>query len=233
MSEDSHYYPVFLRLEGQKVLLVGGGAVATRKVSALVEAGAMVGIVSKDLSPSIRSLIDTSKIHYLGSEFQEAMLDGVSLAVVATDDQELNQRVFEACKKKRIWVNVVDNPKLCTFLVPAVIKKGDLRIAISTGGKSPATARLLREILEAMVPEGIEAFLKVMGLVRRHILALGLGSEENKRIFNRIVRSDLIRLLREGDIEGIEGSLNRLLPPGTDSGSLLCEIKTILGTKCT
>lgn len=221
-------YPVFLNLKDQRVLVVGGGRVAARKVRSLLLTGAKIELVSKTLEPHLQELVQGSRISYIGSDFEASMLEGVCLVIAATDDQRLNEYISGLCKQRGIWVNVVDSPDLCSFQVPSVIRRGDLTIAISTGGKSPALARFLRELIEQAIPEGIEVLLEVLGMIRERVLALNLGSQKDREIFNSIVRSPLLSAIRDKNPQEVQRLLKKHLPEGMDLNSLYGEIQRVM-----
>ncbi|MCX5892862.1 MAG: bifunctional precorrin-2 dehydrogenase/sirohydrochlorin ferrochelatase, partial [Deltaproteobacteria bacterium] len=141
-------YPIFIRIEDKPCLVVGGGAVGERKVLDLREAGARVTLLSQTLTPTLTELAQTGEIRYLNEAFTLDHLNGMVLAMAATDDREVNARVSAAAQARGIWVNVADDPEYCTFIVPAQVRQGDLTLAISTGGASPAVAQKLRQELE-------------------------------------------------------------------------------------
>jgi len=167
-------YPLFLNLKGQRCLVFGGGKVAARKIQALLRRGARVICVSKDFSQSLKSLARRSRNLTLRparrSSKQSLPIDGARIVIAATSDRDFNSRVTEACRKKKIWVNVVDDPELCDFYVPAVLERGPLQIAISTGGASPLFARRLREELEKVIPPSTGRLLEKLGEIRGKIL---------------------------------------------------------------
>jgi len=167
-------YPLFLDLEGQRCLVFGGGEVATRKIEALLKRGAKVRCVSRDFSPSLRRLArkKNSELVLQRSKGSVVPLNGVRLAIAATSDRNFNARVAEACRGKKIWVNVVDDPELCDFYVPAVLERGPLQVAISTGGASPLFARRLREELEKVIPASMGRMLERLGKVKAKVQSL-------------------------------------------------------------
>ncbi|OGW86668.1 MAG: hypothetical protein A3C35_00785 [Omnitrophica bacterium RIFCSPHIGHO2_02_FULL_46_11] len=141
------YYPAFLDLSDKKVVLFGGGPVALRKAKALSETGADLIAVSRDFSPEFLAFAKRHRLKLRhGSEIQNS-LRGASLAIAATSDKAFNKTVFERCKQKGILINVVDDPGHSSFIVPSVLKRGRLQIAISTGGASPLLAKTLRQKL--------------------------------------------------------------------------------------
>lgn len=164
-------YPIYLKLEGVSVVVVGGGRVAHRKIVGLLQRGARVTCVSREFIPALKRLAKQKnfrlalKKRKTGSvPLQE--LKNARLAVVATSDRELNARVAAACRLKKIWVNVADDPGLCDFYAAAVLERGPLQVAISTGGASPLFSRRLREALEKVIPDSIGRALEQMGRVR-------------------------------------------------------------------
>jgi len=144
------FLPVFLNLKGRKCLVVGGGDVAVRKASVLLQAGAMVRIVAPQLQESFELPPESE---YLAARFQPSHLDGMTLVIAATNDTSVNEHVSREAKQRNIPVNVVDNPDHCTFIMPAILDRSPLIIAFSTGGASPVLARLLRGKLETLIPQ--------------------------------------------------------------------------------
>ena len=210
------YYPIFLDLKGKVILVVGGGRVAQRKVEALLDSGAEIRIVSSKLTESLNKLVALRDLDCLNDEFQDKHLEDVFLVIAATDDRELNHRISDIAKKKGLLVNAVDQPSDCNFIVPSIVRQGDLQIAVSTSGKSPALARKLRKQLDKQFGDEYESFLILMGCLRKKILAQGLAQEENSRIFNEIVNSDILDALLRKDRERTRSILRRSLPDFPD-----------------
>lgn len=146
------YLPLFFNLQNRPVLLIGGGDVGLRKARLLVRAGARVQLVSREVHPELQQLLAEHQGQQLGSEYQQEQLQGVALVIAATDDEALNRQVHEDCVAQNLPVNVVDNPPLCTFVFPAILDRSPLVIGISSGGKAPVLARLLRAKLESLIP---------------------------------------------------------------------------------
>lgn len=149
------YYPVSLKVDGERCLVVGGGAVAWRKARALVRAGAHVAVVS----PQFDARFGRLTVRRIRRAFRAADVRGAFLVVSATGDPAVNRAVFEACRRRGIPVNVVDRPELCTFIVPAVVRRGPVTVAVSTGGVFPGLAKALRRELERRLPRtlGVQA----------------------------------------------------------------------------
>jgi len=193
----SRFYPILVDLQGKKALVVGGGKVAQRKIETLLEHGATVQVVAKELTASLEELRRAGRIEFLGEEFSETFVDGVFVVFAATDDTSLNRRVSRTAQQRSLLVNAVDQPADCNFIVPSVLSRGDLVIAVSTSGKSPAFARKVRVELEQSFGEEYGLFLNLMGNLRKEILRLGLSQEENKSTFEDLVTSDLLTAIRE------------------------------------
>jgi precorrin-2 dehydrogenase/sirohydrochlorin ferrochelatase len=171
--------------------------VAQRKIESLLEHGVSVQVVAKELTPKLEELHSAGRIDYLSAEFSDTCLDGVSLVFAATDDASLNHRVSQAARQKGLLVNAVDQPADCNFIVPSVLSRGDLLIAVSTCGKSPAFARKVRLELERRFGEEVALFLNLMGNLRKEILGLGFSQEDNRSAFEELVNSDLLRAIGE------------------------------------
>ncbi|MCP4682259.1 MAG: bifunctional precorrin-2 dehydrogenase/sirohydrochlorin ferrochelatase [Desulfobacterales bacterium] len=206
------YYPIFIELEGKNVLVVGGGLVAQRKVETFLKYGASIYIVSRELTDKLKVLVEAQNIRYIGEEFHEENLEGIFLVVAATDDKQLNHKISEGAHKRSMLINAVDQPDDCNFIVPSIVKKGDLSIAISTSGKSPALAKKIRKRLEAEYGSEYEIFLKIMGRLRNEILSKGLSQDKNSRIFHEIVDSGILKALARDDWEMVESILKKVLP---------------------
>ena len=146
------FFPVYLNIKNQPCLVVGGGEVATRKAGMILQAGGKVTVVSPDLTDSLQELVDAGKVTHIAEKFRPEHLSDVTLVIAATDDRATNVAVSETAKQQRIPVNVVDNPELCSFIMPSVIDRSPLVIAISSGGTSPVLARVVRAKLEAFIP---------------------------------------------------------------------------------
>ncbi len=208
------YYPVLLDLNGKLCLVVGGGRVAERKVRILLQTGAVVKLISPRLTLALQRLKDRGKIIHYRRSFQPDDLQAAFLVIAATNERQVNDRIFELAVRRRIPVNVVDDPAHSSFIVPSLVQRGDLLIAISTSGQSPALARALRrELQKEFGPEYI-FFLKILGAVRKRILSLGMGQRHNQAIFRKLVDRSLLPFIRKKDTSGLESRLGTLLGEG-------------------
>lgn len=163
------YYPVFLDVQGKPVVVVGGGHVALQKIGNLVAAGAQVTLVSPTLIPELREFVDDGKVMHIKREYEAGDMDGYFLAFVATDDGAINKVVADEARSRHVWVNAVDDVPNCDFIMPGIVQKGELVVAISTSGLSPAMARKAREGIEEFLTEEDAALLDLAGEVRREL----------------------------------------------------------------
>lgn len=163
-------YPIFLELSKRRAVVVGGGAVAVRKAQSLLAAGARLVVVAERIDDMLTALCKDSNAELIKSKYSKDYLGGAVLAIAATNNQQLNKRIYEDCQELEILCNVVDQPELCDFFVPAVVKRGDLQIAISTEGDYPAYAGHIRKKLEETFTEKHGEFLAELEALRKHIV---------------------------------------------------------------
>lgn len=192
-------YPVMLNLEERLVLVVGGGRVALRKVRGLLEAGALVRLVSPELCRDLAPLTDHQNLEWLERGYETLDLEGCWLAVAATDDREVNQRIGREAHRAGVWVNVADEPENCGFTVPASLRRGELTLAVSTGGASPLLAARIRDNLAELFDPCWADYCGLLAKLRARILEAGRGSDENRKVFQAVLDADLLSPLREGD----------------------------------
>ena len=195
MTEPRFAYPAMLDLAGRRALVVGGGQVALRKARTLADAGAAVRVVSPKFLPGFAK---DKRLERVAEPYAARHMSGMFLAVAATDDEVVNARVASDARAAGVLVNVVDRPELCDFIVPAVVERGRLRIAVSTGGASPSLARRLREKLEREFGTEYATYLDVMAEVRRDVLSRDLSPAARRRLFERLSQDDVIAKARRG-----------------------------------
>jgi len=205
------YYPILVQLEGMKAVVVGGGVVAQRKIDTLLAYHADVHVVSRDLTPKLSKYLEEQRIKLSGHEFKDSHLDGAFVVIAATDDPLLNRQVSERASARGLLINAVDQPADCNFIVPSILRRGDLLVAVSTSGKSPAFAKKVREELEKQFGDEYGSFLVLMGCLREEILEKELSQEENKRIFHQLVNSRILDAMAEKDWNGVATILNRIM----------------------
>ena len=207
------YLPLNMDVKGRTCLVVGGGEVASRKVATLLEFGARVHLVARELNSELQALVVRGRVQSLGPEYQIDHLKGVALVFAATSDQEINQKVSRDAMAAGILVNVVDQPELCSFIVPASVVRGDLVISVSSSGASPALAARLRQRLENEFGPEYDDFLRLMAVIRPKLLAEGRGHKENRSLFRALVDSDLLDLLAERNYGAVDQVLADVLGP--------------------
>ena len=189
-------YPVFLDLTGRRCIVIGGGVVAERKVDGLLAAGAHVTVVSPEISEGLRRLILQPSLEHLARKYERGDLAGFAIAFVATDEGAVNAAVFDEARSRGIWVNCADDPSHCDFISPAVIRRGELSVALSTGGASPASARAVREELESYLSEEFAQFVQTASEVRRELRQRSI--QASPEAWNRALNGDFRRLIHEG-----------------------------------
>lgn len=208
------YYPALLDLRDKLVAVIGGGQVAARKVASLLEVEARVRLVSPRLAPDTQGQAHSPGVELRQREFEPQDLDGVALVICATDNEILNRSVAAEAEKRGLFVNVVDVPPLCSFIVPAVVRRGELTLAVSTGGASPAAARRLRERLQTEFGPAWGPYLKLMRALREKVTALGRPAEENRPKFFALADSDLYGRVAAADAAGVDRIIASILGPG-------------------
>lgn len=192
-------FPIFLKLEGRACLVVGAGRVAEGKIDSLLAAGAAVRVVAPRAEALVRGWAERGLLAWEPREFAASDLDGAALVIAATASTEVNRQVFRAAEERKVWCNAVDDPPNCDFFYGAVVRRGDLQIAISTAGQSPALAKRLRAMLEAQFPPQYAAWVEHLGKARKRLFSSAIEPEERRRRLQRMVREpvpEFSRLLR-------------------------------------
>lgn len=184
----ANLFPAFIKLAGREVLVVGAGPVGASKTASLLEFGAHVRVVAPEAEPEVRELAATGAIRWIQREFVANDLRGVFMVIAATSTGAVNRSVFVEARRRGILCNSVDDPPNCDFYFPAIVRRGDLQIAISTAGESPALAQRLRRELEASLDESLGAQVREVGRLRRSILATQAPSEERKQLLHLLAR---------------------------------------------
>ncbi len=179
-------YPIYLDLTNKRVIVIGAGPVAARKVNALHEAGARVIVIAKDVDPAFEKSCKLPNVELVISAYSKDYLAEAVLAIAATNDLELNRRIYKDCQELEVLCNVVDQPELCDFFVPAVVKRGPLQIAIGTDGNCPAYAGHLRKKLEDQFTEDHGRFVIELEAIRKHIIEEVADPAERKAILGQL-----------------------------------------------
>jgi siroheme synthase-like protein len=192
------YYPIFLDVENRDVLIIGGGSVCARKAETMLRYGARVTIVSPKFTDEIERWARDGTVTIRRKAYDANDLGGASIVIASTDDQGVNEQIAADCRARRIPVNVVDVTPLCEFIVPAIVENGSVQIAISTGGKSPALARTLKEDLQRLVGTEYAEVNDVLGSLRDNAKRVLPTDTDRKRFFDGIIARGVLDMLRQG-----------------------------------
>lgn len=182
-------YPIFLKTENFNILIVGGGFVGTEKLSFILKnsPNANITVVAKMISDEIKSMVDSHLSVVISKKsFEESDLENIQLVIAATADKVLNEEIYRAAKQKNILINVADTPALCDFYLGSIVTKGDLKIAISTNGKSPTLSKRIREFMEDILPENINDLILNLNDYRNTLKG---NFEEKVNALNEITKS--------------------------------------------
>lgn len=185
-------FPMFLKLEGKQCLVVGAGKVGEPKIGGLLDTGARIRVVSLDAGPAVREWARAGRIELELRSFSAGDLDGAFLAVVATNSRTLNERVYREAQRRGVLCNVVDVPDLCDFFYPAIVRRGDLQIAVSTAGQSPSLAQKLRQQLEKQFGPGYASWVSELGETRKLILASDLDKERKLDLLHSLASREAV-----------------------------------------
>ena len=183
-------YPIYLEMSGRRAVVIGAGAVAARKVQTLQEAGARVVVVAEQVQPPYADAFRLANVELIVSPYRKEYLAGATLAIAATNDAALNQQIFHDCQELEVLCNVVDQPQLCDFYTPALVKRGDLQIAISTEGECPAYAGHVRRKLEELFTEAHGRFVEQLEHMRQRILKEVPDPNQRKALMGRLASDE-------------------------------------------
>jgi precorrin-2 dehydrogenase/sirohydrochlorin ferrochelatase len=208
------YYPAILDIAGRRALVVGAGSVGEGKITGLVNAGAEVKVVSPTATPQVMRWAEEGEIELELRPYESSDLDGRFLVIAATEDNDTNVRVFEDAERRQMLCNVVDVTHLCNFILPSIVRRGDLAIAVSTGGASPALARRIRISIGECYGDEYAVAMELLGSLRGELKARYPSPGARKVIFERMVYSELMDLVRAGDADAIEAWVQRCIDEG-------------------
>ncbi len=212
------FYPAMLRLRGQRCLVVGAGDVATRKVEGLLACGAEVVVVAPEVGEALRALAEAGQVTVHQRPFQPSDLAGCRLAIAATDSPEVNRAVAEEARKAGVWVNVVDEPALCDVVAPAVVRRGPVVVAISTGGASPALAAALRRRLEEVVGPAYGVLAEGLRALRPWVRRQIPRPEDRRAFWRAALAPEVLRWAQEGRADEIRAHLEALVRSWQEDG---------------
>jgi precorrin-2 dehydrogenase/sirohydrochlorin ferrochelatase len=223
------FYPIFLDITNKPCLVVGGGKVAERKVLSLLKAGADVTIISPGLTTELKDLVKKKKIRHVPKRYRPGDLagyiKGAFLVISATNSEKINKKIHAEAEKTGKLVNVVDSPGLCNFIVPSVVERGNLKIAISTSGRFPMLAKTLRGNLEWSIPGEYETFVDILGAVRDKLLKEGVRYDKMIEIYQTLLSSLRLDWIKENSRHKINVLLKELLGKGYTLSKLGVKLK--------
>ena len=205
------FYPVFLNLRGRRAVVIGGGAVAEQKVRGLLAAGAHVTVVSPETTVGLSTVAAENGIELRRRPYRAGDLAGAWLAIAATDDRTVNASVWAEAERAGVPLNAVDDVEHCSFIAPAIHREGDITVAVSTSGKSPALAARLRRRIANMIGGAEARFCALLGELRPDLAARVPDARTRTALWYRIVDSDAIEFVRRGDMEGARGRIDELI----------------------
>jgi len=214
------YLPIFIKLQQQICWVIGGGTIAARKASLLLEAGATVTVIAPGTKNEMARLIEQGRCHWLEHAFADADLESLpkpNLIIAATDDRQTNQAVYQWGESQGILVNVADQTDLCRFILPAIIDRAPLTIALSTGGRSPVLARILKAKLEAMIPAGFGRLTELLGQFRDQVKSKLTTVEKRKDFWESTLTPSLIEQSAQGDMQAAAQYIQQQLSNATNT----------------
>lgn len=210
------FLPIFLNIKNKTCLVVGAGEVATRKIMLLLQAGAKVSVVSPELDTTLKEYLVHGKINFCAEFFQPEQLENIVLVIAATNDQVTNRLVSEAAQQRQIPVNVVDNPDLCTFIMPSIVDRSPLLISVSSGGQSPVLARLLRAQLEIMIPVAYARLAAMAGKFRQHVKQHFTHPEKRRIFWEKLLQGRFTEMVLAGKDKAAQAYLFQSLQQEKD-----------------
>ena len=215
------FYPVNLDIKEKQCLVVGGGSVASRKAKTLMECEAIVTVVSPEFALSLKDIEQYQGVVLIQRPYQTSDLDGKFLVIGATNDEKLNRRINADAEHRNMLCNIADVPDICNFILPAIIRRGDFCLAVSTSGKSPAFAKKLRKDLEKTFGDEYALFLLLMGEIRKKLLAEEHAPEAHKPIFEKLISHNLPEMIKNNEKERINQVLCDVLGNGYTYDALI------------
>lgn len=214
------YFPVCLEIAGRLCLVVGGGKVAERKAKTLLACSGRVTVISPELTDGLAALKDDGALAWVDRHYRDGDLEGAFLVIAATDDPEVQNRINDEANKKNILLNVADVPQKCNFILPATVRRGDLTVSVSTGGKSPALAKQLRRELEQRFGPEYKIFITLLGRLRPLIIDRGSQQSDNERLFNELLHHDMLSWIKKRDWNRIEEYIQKTIGSDFEPGCL-------------
>jgi precorrin-2 dehydrogenase / sirohydrochlorin ferrochelatase len=213
-------FPISLNLTAKRVVVIGGGTVAERKVQSLLDGGAKITVISPELTPGLVKLADAGRLHLQRRKYTAGDCQGATLVLSATDDEQVSRAVWQEATEAGILINTADQPAFCDFMMPAVLRRGDLTVAVSTAGSSPVLAGRLRDEIGKVLGAEYEQLIELLAAARPEIRSRVPHEEDRKALYHRILDSDVLALLRRNNPEEAELRLRTIIE------DFACEGKT-------
>lgn len=195
------YFPINIDIQNKHCVLIGGGNVAYRKALSLLKAGANITLISPEINDGVSRLVNDKSLKWFERRYESGDLEGATLVIVAVDDPSVGREVSEEATRLNVLINVADIPEQCTFTLSSCIERGDLLVTISTGGRCPAFSRHMRLKLEEIIDQAYGDLLNILGGAREKLLEVGISSDNCRDSLNKIIDSDILSFLREGEYE--------------------------------
>jgi precorrin-2 dehydrogenase / sirohydrochlorin ferrochelatase len=194
-------FPMFMKLEGRPCLVVGAGVIGEPKIGSLLTSGASLRVIAPQVSPAVAEWARAGAIVWEAREFKVTDLDGVFLVIAATSSREVNGAIFHEAQQRNILCNVVDDPEYCDFYYPAVVRRGDLQLAISTNGHSPALAQRIRRELEIQFGPEYGEWLEELGKIRQQLFASGMNPDERRRLLHELASREAFERMQSAGMK--------------------------------
>jgi precorrin-2 dehydrogenase / sirohydrochlorin ferrochelatase len=211
-------YPIFLNLTAKRVVVIGGGTVAERKVQSLLEGGAKITVISPQLTAGLLELAEAGRLHLQHRKYRTGDCQGATLVLSATDDAQVSRAVWQEATEAGIMINTADQPAFCDFMMPAILRRGDLTVAISTAGSSPVLAGRLRDEISKVLGAEYEQLIELLASLRPEIRSRVAHEEDRKGLYHRILDSNVLALLRRNNREEAERLLRTIIEDFTYEG---------------
>lgn len=196
-------YPIFVKLQGRKCLVIGGGQVGFRKAETLLQYGAQVDVIACEITEEMRALADHGRINLSVRAYEDGDEEGHSIVFAATGDSSVNRRIAENCHAKGIWLNAVDDPEHCDFYVPAQLRRGDVTVAVSTFGKSPVLAAQIKEKIAEVITGEYGVLADLLGEIREEVNGSGKSTEEKKAFYQDLMAKDPLTMIRSKETQQV------------------------------
>jgi len=206
-----NFYPISLNLKNKKVLVVGGGHVALRKIDTLLESGAMVTVVAPNIEKGIKR---KKRIKRICRNFKSSDVDGFYMVIGATSDKSLNKKVSQAGREKNKLVNIVDNQALCDFIAPAVIRRGDFVISVSTSGDAPFFTKHLAARLRKIYGKEYTLYIKLLSQARKKVISRIKEHKKRQKLFNKMLAPSIVNMIKSGKPALAKKKLNEIINKG-------------------